>query len=364
MISINCISNCSSMAKNHRQPYAVFKRAGHEHSAESWGTGRAVARIPRIAGGGTGRSGQAAFGNMVRGGHMYAPTKTWRRWHRHINVNQKRYAVCSALAASAIPALVMARGHKIENVPEVPLVIASGIETIAKTKEAVALLKAIGAYDDIQKVIDSKHVRCGKGKYRNRRHVMKEGPLVVFHQDAGICRAFRNIPGVNLCNVSRLNLLELAPGGHLGRFIIWSADAVKELNNVYGTFTTESKAKTGYVLPMSMMTVPDVGRIINSDEIQSKLRAIRHLKVHRPKRNPLRVKQEMERLNPYAKVAKRLAHRLAAQRAKRTEKVEKKRQPKGPYYKNMMSEAEYNIVPKDGKETFAQLIDKMAHSKH
>ena len=69
-------------------------------------------------------AGQAAFGNMTRGGHMYSPTKTWRRWHRKVNINQKRYAVVSALAASALPALVLARGHKIEQVPEVPLVIA------------------------------------------------------------------------------------------------------------------------------------------------------------------------------------------------------------------------------------------------
>lgn len=41
---------------------------------------------------------------------MFAPTKTWRRWHRKINITQKRYAVCSALAASALPALVMSKG--------------------------------------------------------------------------------------------------------------------------------------------------------------------------------------------------------------------------------------------------------------
>lgn len=41
---------------------------------------------------------------------MFAPTKTWRRWHRKINTNQKRYAICSALAASALPALVMSKG--------------------------------------------------------------------------------------------------------------------------------------------------------------------------------------------------------------------------------------------------------------
>ncbi len=99
------------VAKNHRQAYAVNKDSGHQTSAESWGTGRAVARIPRVRGGGTHRSGQGAFGNMCRGGHMFAPTKTWRRWHRRVNVAQKRYAMCSAIAASGVPALVMAKGE-------------------------------------------------------------------------------------------------------------------------------------------------------------------------------------------------------------------------------------------------------------
>ncbi len=47
-----------SIAKNRRQAYAVSEKAGHQTSAESWGTGRAVARIPRVGGGGTHRSGQ------------------------------------------------------------------------------------------------------------------------------------------------------------------------------------------------------------------------------------------------------------------------------------------------------------------
>ena len=52
------------MSKNRRQAYAVSSKAGHQTSAESWGTGRAVARIPRVRGGGTHRSGQAAYGNV------------------------------------------------------------------------------------------------------------------------------------------------------------------------------------------------------------------------------------------------------------------------------------------------------------
>lgn len=92
----------------------LFSYSGHQTSAESWGTGRAVARIPRVRGGGTHRSGQGAYGNMCRGGRMFAPTKTYRRWHRHVNVAQKRYAICSAIAASGVPALVMARGKWME----------------------------------------------------------------------------------------------------------------------------------------------------------------------------------------------------------------------------------------------------------
>ena len=83
----------TDLAKNKRQPYAVKFEAGMQSSAESWGTGRAVSRIPRVPGGGTHRAGQGAFGNMCRGGRMFAPTKTWRRWHRKVNINQKRCAL-------------------------------------------------------------------------------------------------------------------------------------------------------------------------------------------------------------------------------------------------------------------------------
>merc|ERR1712180_448371 len=129
------------IAKNHRQAYCVNRDAGHQTSAESWGTGRAVARIPRVRGGGTHRSGQGAFGNMCRGGHMFAPTKTYRRWHRKVNVAQERYAICSALAASGVPALVMAKGHRVDHVAELPLVISDKIQDFAKTKQAMIFLK-------------------------------------------------------------------------------------------------------------------------------------------------------------------------------------------------------------------------------
>ena len=35
---------------------------------------------------------------------------------------------------------------------------------------SVAFLKRFGAYEDVQKVIDSKNLRAGKGKLRNKRY--------------------------------------------------------------------------------------------------------------------------------------------------------------------------------------------------
>ncbi|KAK0636347.1 60S ribosomal protein L4-like protein [Bombardia bombarda] len=293
----------TGMAKNKRQPYSVSEKAGHQTSAESWGTGRAVARIPRVSGGGTHRAGQAAFGNMCRSGRMFAPTKIWRKWHVKINQGQKRFATASALAASAVTPLLMARGHQVATVPEVPLVVDSASfdgAAYAKTAAALGLLKAVGAGPDVEKVKLSKKLRAGKGKMRGRRHRQRRGPLVVYSAETDgkdLVKGFRNIPGVETCPVDALNLLQLAPGGHLGRFIVWTSAAIKQLDSVYDS-------KKGFFLPNSIVAQSDLTRLINSSEIQSVLNGpkgeARTKRTHVQKKNPLKNKQIMLRQNPYA----------------------------------------------------------------
>merc|ERR1711959_417139 len=318
----------SNMAKNTRQAYAVSKWAGHQTSAESWGTGRAVARIPRVPGGGTHRAGQGAFGNMCRGGRMFNPTKTWRKWHRKINVNQRRYAVCSALAASALPSLVMARGHQISNVAECPVVVDESAEACDKTSKAMKILESLGALDDIEKCKDSRQVRSGKGKMRNRRYVQRRGPLVVFAEDNGLKKAMRNISGVEVCDVSRLNLLQLAPGGHLGRFIIFTESALAKLDGLYGgkngTLSTE---KRGYRVPRAMMTNSDLPRIINSEEVQAKVRPAKKsdtaTSTKRIKKNPLKNLGTMVKLNPYITTVKKIGRAQSAGKVSKKAKVKR-----------------------------------------
>merc|ERR1712172_359691 len=118
-------------------------------------------------------------------------------------------------------------------------------------------------------------------------------------EDNGITRAFRNLPGVELCHVSRLNLLQLAPGAHLGRFIIWSAGAFNELSTIYGNEASNTSSKAGYHLPRHIMTSSDVARIINSDQVQSVIRApVTKVAQHAKKKNALKNRDVMLQLNP------------------------------------------------------------------
>eukprot|EP00796_Vickermania_ingenoplastis_P000814 gene815-455_t len=294
----------TNMAKNSRQAYAVNRLSGMNHSAHSWGTGRAVARIPRIQSSGTSTSGAGAFGNMCRGGRMFAPTKIFRRWHRKINLHQKRFAVVSALAASSVPGLVMSRGHKIENIPEVPLVVEDAVQQYEKTKEAVAFLKAIAAIDDVNRVNDSREIRAGRGKMRNRRYVARRGPMLVLPDNQGT-RAFRNIFGLDIANVNALNLLHLAPGGHVGRFIIWTKAAFSQLDKIFGTFTQASAVKKGFTLPAPMLTNTDVTRIMQSEEVRrvlkpKKLQPKKASRFQQPT-NGIKNRRLRLRLNPFVK---------------------------------------------------------------
>jgi len=211
----------------------------------------------------------------------------------------------------------MARGHRIDAIAEVPLVVAdTEIDSIVKTKEAVALLQKLGAGADLERVKDSHGLRAGKGKARNRRYVQRRGPLLIHNKERGndaLVKAFRNIQGLDLCNVNRLNLLQLAPGGHVGRFVIWTESAFKQLDSVFGTYSKDSEQKLGFRPPVSVLTNADIGKIIASAEIKKALRpAIIQRRTSKvPIGNPLTNFRSLVKLNPFAKT-KKLAAREAS----------------------------------------------------
>lgn len=348
-----------NMSKNKRQAYALSPKAGYGTAAESWGTGRAVARIPRVPGGGTHRAGQAAFGNMCRGGGMFSPTKIWRRWHRRVNVTMKRHAVATALAASTLPPLVMARGHRIGEVSELPLVVSSEAEKITKTKDAVKLLNGLGCQEDLDKVNASRKARGGVAKLRNRKYIMRRGPLVIYENDEGIVRAFRNIPGVDTACVDRLNLLKLAPGGTFGRFVIWTEGAFKKLNSIYGTLKSGAPLKKGYHLPRAQMENADIARIINSAEVQKVVKP----KIEAPlwygrKKNPLKNSEVMEQLYPGVKEVKKERAEAHKQKSKKAKKEKSLKDASKKYYADLMGAFEAAKAKADAAKADAAKVVK------
>ncbi|GFS36858.1 ribosomal protein L4/L1 family [Actinidia rufa] len=212
--------------------------------------------------------------------------------------------------------------------PRRPGSLRDSAEGIEKTSTAIKALKQIGAYPDAEKAKDSHAIRPGKGKMRNRR----------------------NVPGVEVINVERLNLLKLAPGGHLGRFVVWTKSAFEKLDSIYGSFDKPSEKKKGYLLPRAKMVNADVPRIINSDEVQSVVRPIKKEVKRAPmKKNPLKNFNTMLKLNPYAKTARRMALLAEEQRVKaKKEKLDKKR-------KQISKEAATTIKP-SGKVWYQTMI--------
>jgi large subunit ribosomal protein L4e len=315
-----------NVSKNTRQAHGIEYLAGMKTSSLSWGTGRAVARIPRMRGSGTSRSGQGANGNMCRGGRMVHPLRTWRRWHRKVNLKQRRHALAAAIAATAVTPLVLARGHRVMGIPQLPLILNDTVNQISRAKEAVDLFSRFKVDEDINRVRLARKVRAGKGKLRNRRFKNRRGPLVIGDDKSKtLARAIRNIPGVDFLHVHRLNIRHLAPGGHLGRFCIWTEGAIRALNDIYGTAHSASKLKSGYRLSANLLKNPDITQIINSNEVQNVLKR----KQEKPRRtrinkkNPLKNKVLLHKLNPYAKVIGE-ANKKRAGATKRIEKTKAK----------------------------------------
>ena len=212
------------------QPQGRDPMAGKRTSAESRGTGLAMARIPRLKG----QSGRAAFAPGTVGGRQSHPPVSEKRIVKRIPKKEKRLALLSAIAATASKEVVAARGHSVVDVLEIPLVVTNDLEALKKTREVEETLIRLGVLSDIYRVEGSRKVRAGKGKSRGRKMKQSVGPLIVVAEDKGIMEAARNIPGVNVARVSSLNAEMLAPGTHPGRLTIWTDSALERLNELYG----------------------------------------------------------------------------------------------------------------------------------
>jgi large subunit ribosomal protein L4e len=211
------------------QPQGRDYMAGKRTSAESRGTGQGMARIPRLKG----PSGRAAFAPGTVGGRLAHPPTSEKVIIKRIPKKEKHLALLSAVAATASKEVVAARGHSIEDVRQIPLIVTDDFESLTKTKEVEETLVHLGVLSDIYRVKESRRIRAGKGKHRGRKMKKAIGPLIVVAENKGIIKAAGNILGVDAVTVNDLNVETLAPGTHPGRLTIWTNGAIEKLGRIY-----------------------------------------------------------------------------------------------------------------------------------
>jgi large subunit ribosomal protein L4e len=160
-------------------------------------------------------------------GRLTHPPSPERRIAKRINSKERLLALQSAIAATGLKDIVASRGHKVERVLSMPMVVADDLQKLKTTTEAKNVLTELGLWQDIVRARQGVKIRAGRGSVRGRRIKHPRGPLVVVYKDEGIGRAVRNLTGVDVVEVSDLSVEDLAPGTHPGRLTAWTRSALE-----------------------------------------------------------------------------------------------------------------------------------------
>ena len=224
------IKRAVATLQSHRfQPQGRDPLAGKRRSVKSLGAGHGLSRFPRLRAGGR----RAMFVVGTVGGRSAFPPVAEKKIAKKIPTKEMRLALRSALAATASKERVESRGHIIEEVHDLPLVVVDDIQNLKKTRDVEKAFLELGVWTDVIKVKESLKERAGKGKRRGRRLKHAVGPLLVAAENGGISQAARNILGVDVTMVINLNAELLAPGTHPGRLTIWSKSAFEKLDELF-----------------------------------------------------------------------------------------------------------------------------------
>ena len=208
------------------QPKGRHPYAGDKPGAEYFGTGLGLARIPRIRQ--PPLRGRGVVVAMTRGGRRPHVTPVEKKIHKKLNKKEKTLAFIHAIAATARRELIARRGHKIDDVPSIPLIVSDEVEDISKTRELAKLLEKLGLVEELKRCGRVKTIG-GKAALRGRRRKLRKGPLIVYGLSGKIAYAARNILGVDVVSANKLTVTHLAPGGLMGRLTIWTLPAISVL---------------------------------------------------------------------------------------------------------------------------------------
>lgn len=151
--------------QSHRlQPQSRDPMAGKRTTAISMGTGYGTARLPRVKGSRYPKARAGAFAPNTVGGRTTHPPRSNKRIYKKVNKKERRFAIRSAIAATADKETVISRGHKIEGVATLPIIVEDRIQEISQAREAKTIFEKLGLLPDLIRVENSRKIRAGKGK--------------------------------------------------------------------------------------------------------------------------------------------------------------------------------------------------------
>ncbi len=217
------------------QPEGADSRAGMETTAETPPKGSGQTRVRRFQGRRYHAAGRAAWAPFTVGGRRAHPPKAEEKEGEGINKKENNLALRTAVSATKKTDLVSSRGHKIDGVENLPIVVDDELEGLKKTREVKNVLEKLGLWNDVERVKSSRKIRSGKGKARGRKYRQGVGPLIIVSEDEGIGRGANNIPGVDVALVEQLSTENLAPGGSPARLTIWSESALESINRRFSS---------------------------------------------------------------------------------------------------------------------------------
>ena len=207
---------------NRTQAYGADPFAGKRTPAESPGSGRGLAHVPR-------QNGRARRAPQTVSGRKAHPPKAEADRTESINTNERKLATRSAIAATADADLVAERGHAFDEETELPLVVSDEFEDLEKTREVVSFLEAAGLDGDVERAENGKSIRAGRGTTRGRKYKQPKSILFVTSSETGPSRAARNLAGADVATAAEVNAEDLAPGAQAGRLTVWTESALEEV---------------------------------------------------------------------------------------------------------------------------------------
>lgn len=223
-----------------KESYGAFERAGKRATISlskrrkafrtTYGTGGT--RVPKkvMWKRGTQMRFVGAFAPGTVGGRRAHPPKANKIVAKSMNNKEWIKAVVTGLNASLDGSKVLDNGQKVPK--SYPFILNDDIDSLEKTKDVIDCFTKLGLEEEINRT-STRSIRAGKGKMRNRKYVLKRGPLVVCDSsESKLLISSRNLLGFDSIISDELLASDFGMSEKPGRIVLFTQKAALKFKEV------------------------------------------------------------------------------------------------------------------------------------